>query len=144
MTVHRHSTVESSPRRGIAAVWAVIVLGVLSVVLAGITAQLLSNRRTVDRQQVRAQGLWLARSGAELAAGRLLSDPDGYKGESPELLPEWKLHVEVRAEGSGSKTYAVTSTASRRPRGDVPTECSVSRRFRRSVEGGRARLEAVP
>ena len=131
-------------RRGVAALWTVVVLAVLAAMLGMVTVQLLSTRRNLDRQWDQAQGLWLARAGVEVAAGRLLTDPEGYAGESPEILQDWQLRVGVEKDRSVTNTYLVTSTARRQDGKSPPTLCLVSRRFRRSVENGRVRLEVVP
>jgi len=74
----------------------------------------------------------------------LLDDPQGYHGDKPEILPEWQLRVEARTEGSVTNTYLITSTARHQVGKNPPTVCVISRRFRRSVEDGKARLEVVP
>jgi type II secretory pathway pseudopilin PulG len=130
------------PRRGFASVWTLVVLAVVSALLATVAAQLLTNRRELYRQQERTQSLWLARSGIELAAGRLLTDPDGYRGEAVEVVPGTRVRVEVRAEAPGTNVYQVTSAALHPGAAGGPAY-TLTRRFKRTAEGGKARLEGV-
>jgi len=83
------------PRRGIAAVWALVVLAVLTVVIGVITWQSVTGFRRADHRQAQLQALWLARSGVELAAARLLANPAGYTGETLELIPRSQVRIEV-------------------------------------------------
>ncbi len=131
------------PRRGFASVWTLVVLAVVSALLGTVAAQLLTNRRELDRQQERTRSLWLARSGVELAAGRLLTDPDGYKGETVEVVPGSRVRVEVRAEAPGTNVYHVTSAALHPGATGGPAAYTLSRRFKRTAEGGKVRLEGV-
>ena len=93
-----------------------------------------------DRQQA-LQATWLARSGVEIAAARLLADP-AYRGETLELIPSSKVEVAIERIPADGDTYRVTATgqtlASRQPH--VRTS---SRTFRRVLDGGKARVEVV-
>jgi type II secretory pathway pseudopilin PulG len=124
-------------------VWTLVVLAVASALLGTVAAQLLTNRRELDRQQQRTRSLWLARSGIELAAGRLLTDPDGYRGETVEVVPGSRVRVEVRTEGAGTNTYHVTSAVLHTGTASGPDAFTLTRRFKRTAEGGKVRLEGV-
>jgi hypothetical protein len=127
----------------VATLWTVVVLAVLTAVLGTITAQLLAGRRSVEGRRNQLQAQWLARAGVELAAARLLADPAGYKGETVEVIPGGTVRIEVRPEPESSGTFLVRSEA-RFPAGDRGVARSEGRRFRRTVEKDRVRLEALP
>lgn len=123
---------------------AVVALSVVAVVAAAVTWQCLAGRRLLDRRQNQLQAEWLARSGVELAAGRLLADPAGYRGESVELIPGAEVRIEVRAEPGKADVFRVTSAA-RVPRdGREAVLRETTRTFRRTSRDGRVRLEVVP
>src|SRR6266496_2220235 len=99
----------STSRRGAALMVAVVALAVVSVVSASVVWNCLAGRRLLDQRQHQLQAEWLARSGLELAAARLLADPAGYKGESVELIPGALVRIEVRTEQAAPNVFRVTS-----------------------------------
>lgn len=123
-------------RAGVAVLWALIVLGVLAVTSAAAAWQFTAARRVLERRQYKVQALWLARSGGELAAARLLADPNGYAGEEVEPIPEGRVKIAVEkdaarpdgyrikceaqypATGPGSMAAVLTWTATRRTNPD--------------------------
>ena len=129
-----------SRRRGVAMIWAITVLSVVTMLIAMLTKQLLSDRRVIEQRRQQAQSVWLARAGVELAAERLLRDPAAYKGETIEPLPHAQVRIEVRPEKGD--VVLVTSEA-RFPTDEMPTVTTLTHRFRRTVEKGQARLESV-
>src|SRR5439155_4435299 len=60
-----------------------------------------------EGRQNRVQALWLARSGGELAAARLLTDPDGYVGEVVELIPEGHVRIVVQPDPGRPDTFHI-------------------------------------
>jgi hypothetical protein len=133
----------NTPRRGVAAIWALVVLSVLTTVLAATTWQVMAGRRLLDRRQDQLQAAWLARAGVELAAARLLTNPAGYKGESLELIPGSQIRIEVRSEPGSPDIFLVTSEARKPKDGSRPVVRSVTHRLRRSTEKDRARIEVL-
>jgi hypothetical protein len=128
-------------RRGVATVWMLIVLAVLSALLTAITWQHLSGRRTLDQRQKQLQAVWLARAGVELAAARLLSNPAEYKAESLSLFPGSEVRLTVRTEPNMPNTFVVTSEAHYRTDEPQPVTRVLTRQFRRVVDKERVRLE---
>ncbi|HXG10569.1 MAG TPA: hypothetical protein VNK04_12480 [Gemmataceae bacterium] len=131
-------------RRGFATAWAVVVLAVLGLVTGAIVWQMLAARRWQERRENQVQAGWLARSGLELAAARLLNDPTGYEGESAEIIPGSKVRIEVQSEPGVLETYRVTSEARCPADGPNAVVRSVTRRLRRITEKGQVRIEVVP
>lgn len=130
-------------RRGIAAIWAVVVLSLMTAILTAVAAQMVQIRRTMDQRAQRTQTFWLARSGVELAAARLLANPAGYAGETAEPIPESQVRVTVQAMKDQPNTYRITSEA-RYPTGvRHPVVQTVVRDYRRIVEGKQTKLKAI-
>jgi hypothetical protein len=97
------------PRRGAAAVWALVVLAVLTTVTAVAVKEFTATRRALDAREARAQAEWLARSGCELAVARLLADPTGYDGEVGSPVPGSEVRVTVTK--AAEDTYRVECQA---------------------------------
>ena len=130
-------------RRGIAAVWALVVLAVLTVVIGIIASQGVAGLRRADHRHAQLQALWLARAGVERAAARLLDDPAGYTGETMTLIPRSEVRIVVRPDSEQEQTFLVTSEA-RYPTDERESVLQKqSRRLRRVVEKNQVRLEAV-
>jgi hypothetical protein len=122
----------------------VVALTVVASLSAAVTWQCLASRHLLDSRQHQLQAEALARAGVELAAGRLLADPAGYKGESAELIPGSLVRVEVRPDPASADVFRVTSEA-RFPRdGRGVVGRSVTRTFRRTTRDKQVRLEVVP
>ena len=132
-----------STRRGSALLVAVVALTVVATLTAAVTWQCLAGRHLLDRRQHQLQAESLARAGVELAAGRLLTDPAGYKGESVEPIPGAEVRIEVRADPESADVFRVTSQA-RFPRdGRDTVRRSATRTFRRTTRDRQVRLEVV-
>ena len=114
----------------------------VSLLLGATTTQLVGHRRVLRQRQHQAQALWLARAGAERAVARLLADPSGYNGESLELIPHGEVKVSVKRVTEPADAFEVTSSARYPTDEPHPVVREVRRRFRRVVEGDRARLTA--
>ena len=102
--VARRSSWQGPSRSGAAAIWAIVILFVLSVVLSMIVPQFMVNRRSVDHRHQQLQSLWLARAGIELAVGRLLTSRDARQNETVEVLPGGKVHITIQAEPNRTNT----------------------------------------
>jgi hypothetical protein len=131
------------PRGGLVTMWALLVLAFLGMLLALTTSQILACRRALDQRQSRLRAAWLARSGLELAAARLLADPAGYPGESVELVPDSKVRIEVKSQPGAKDVFEVVSEAHFPLEGRDQVLLSLTRRFRRVADGGRVRLEVL-
>jgi len=132
-----------SSRRGVALIWALVVMTLLTVLIGTLIAQIRASRRLLDRRQNQLQVEWLARAGMELAAARLLSKPGGYKEESVELTEHAQVRIEVKGEKDSSDTYQVTSQARFPTNSPETVELALARRFRRKIEKDRVRLEVI-
>jgi hypothetical protein len=131
-------------RRGVASIWLLIVLALLTVLLTITTKDLLQNRRALTSRGNRMQAAWLARAGVEIAAAHLLDKDDAWKGGAVELLPAGKVRIEVKPMKGSADVFEVASEGqfpSDDPRGSKQTS---RRRFRRVTEGNRVRLIAQP
>ena len=100
----------ATDRRGIAAVWALVVVAVVSGLTAAATARMLVARRHAAAHRDRAQAEWLARAGYESAVDRLLT-ADGYTGEKLTPIPGGEVTVEVRPDPAAKGVYRVSSEA---------------------------------
>jgi hypothetical protein len=131
-------------RSGAALLWALVVLGVLAVTSATAVWQIGAARRGLSLRQNRLQAVWLARSGFELAAGRLLADPADYSGETLELVPESRVRVIVEKDSTQPDTYRVRAEATF-PVGDrTEVSRSLTRRIAIRADGDRKRIEVLP
>jgi hypothetical protein len=133
----------SGCRQGIATIWAVIMLSVMTVILAGVTAQLLQSRKFLENRQNELQAVWLARSGLELAGQRLLANPAGYDSETLELLPLSQVKIKV-ARGPKPDLFVVASEVTYPMNRRDKVVRTLTRRFQRTEEKGQARLAVVP
>jgi type II secretory pathway pseudopilin PulG len=132
-----------SPRRGVAVIIALVALAVLTVVMAAIAWYGLASRRQIERRENRLQCLWLARAGLERAAAHLLTGPAGYKKESVEFIPLSQVRIEVHDAKGPAGVFEVTCVA-RFPTDDRhASERTLTRRYRRTVQGNRVRVEVV-
>jgi hypothetical protein len=125
----------------VAAVWALIVLSLLSVVLAAITQQTMSARRALEQRRNRTQAMWLARAGLELAVARLLVEPAGWSEKSLELIPASEMRIKVLPDKERPGSFQVSVEASYPTSNLKPAKRLLERRYRRTVEKGRVRIE---
>lgn len=134
--MRRHS------RLAVALMEALVALAVASVLMGTITWQVLANRRWIEHRQHQQQSQWLARAGVELAADRLLNAA-AYRGETLSPIPNSEVKIVVQPEAGEAGAFRVVSEA-RYPTDIKETVArSVTRRFRRVVDGERVRLEVV-
>ena len=123
---------------------AVVTLAILSLMISATAWQILANRRMLHHRRYELQSAWLARSGVERARARLLATPTGYDGETVEMIPLSRVRIEVKPEPDSPDTFLIASEAR------YPTDAtdvvvrSVSRRFKRQVDGKVVTLELLP
>ena len=98
-------------RRGMAAVWALVVTTVVAALTTAAAARMTMARRHADAERNRAQAEWLTRAGYELAVGRLLTVPDGYAGETATPLADGEVTVVVRPDPAAKGVYRVECEA---------------------------------
>jgi hypothetical protein len=122
---------------------AVVVLVLLSLMMSAIAWQIVARDRILQHRQYELQTESLARAGIEVAAARLLEQPDGYHGESLELIEQSNVTIEVSGVSNLPNTYRVISIAR------YPTDLAAvvsrrqSRTFRRVVQGDTVCLECT-
>jgi hypothetical protein len=85
------------------------VIAVVSATAMTATLQFANLRKQVDADRNRTQAHWLARSGVELAADRLLTNPDGYSGETASPIPGGEIKITVRKNMKKENVYEVES-----------------------------------
>ena len=133
----------ATPRSGMVSVWVLIVLAIVTSLSAAALLQMSHVRKQVDGGRNRAQAEWLARSGYELAVGRLMTNPDGSTGETVTLVPEGEVAITVRKHPRKKDVFQVECEARYQP---APNRIVV--RIRRAVhrqEGpDGVRAETVP
>jgi hypothetical protein len=127
-------------RPALAAVWAIVVLVVVSSFLTFVTLDLSRGRRVLDRRQDQLQARWLARSGLELAATGLLTDPAGYDGETVKPMPGGEVRITV--EPVELDAWSITSAATWQREGNRPATHTLTRSYRLRADGDKVRLEA--
>ena len=102
---------KSHRRLGVAAVWALVVVAVVSALSMAAVAQFASARRQADQNHHRLQAEWLARAGYELAVARLLAEPTGYTGETVTPVPGGEVKIAVREDPEKKGAYRVECEA---------------------------------
>lgn len=140
LVVNREHSASGYRRPGIAALWLLAVLVVLSSLTAAIVLQQVGWRRTLDHNSRKLQTSWLARAGIELAVARLLDKSSEYKGETAEPIPTSKVQIEVRPVPNSPNTFLVTSEAQYPTNDPRPTIIQLTRQYTRVVEKGTARM----
>lgn len=86
-------------RRGVAAIWALVVLSVVSGLGLCVVARVSLARKDQDRELAQDQAEWLSRSGLELAIDRLQTKKAGYKGETASPVPGSEVKIKVSPTG---------------------------------------------
>jgi hypothetical protein len=132
---------QTSRRPGIALMFVVVVLMICSALLVSLTTQMVASHRMLDRRERQQQSLWLARSGLEIAAARLLKDPK-YAGETTEVIPHGQLRITVEPDKNGN-AFHVASEARFPTNLPEPVVRSVTQRYRRVTAGSSVTLEAT-
>lgn len=130
-------------RSGIAILWVLFVLVLLSAVIGLITKQHLAGRSLQDQRVKRLQAEWLARAGSEVALARLLQIPEGFSNDIGDLLPDSKVHVEIKTAAGSTTDFDVTSEAHFPMSDPHPVIRSLRRQVRREAEKGQIRLTPI-
>jgi hypothetical protein len=91
--------------------WALVVFTVLGAMAAIAASQCSAIRRQLENRRNKYQAIWLARSGVELAAARLLAGADGYTGETVEPIPDSEVRITVEKDPARPDGYRITSEA---------------------------------
>ena len=99
----------TSTRSGVAAIWALVVIAIVSAAAMTATIQFANLRKQVDADRNRIQAHWLARSGVELAADHLLTNAEGYTGETVTLIPGGEIKITVQKHMKKEGVYQVES-----------------------------------
>jgi hypothetical protein len=95
----------------------------------------------LENRQNRLQAMWLARSGAELAAARLLADADGYTGETAEPVTGGQVRVTVEKDPAKPDTYRIKCEARYPEDGPGSFAHTLTRSATRRTDGGQVRVE---
>jgi len=128
-------------RSGMAVLWALIVLTVLGGMTAAAAWQVTTARRVLLDRQHRLQAVWLARSAAELAAARLLADPDKYAGEEVAPVADAKVTVTVKMDPAKADIFTIRCEAVYPKDGPGSMRHTLTRTATRRTDGGTARIE---
>jgi hypothetical protein len=131
----------SQRRSGMALFVVLALLAVLSGVLVSITFTTVSQRQSVQERHHRLQAEWLARSGLEIAAARILEKPVPFTEEYSDQAADGKVRIVV--EETGKAEFTVTSDAEVGRERDTAVLRSMTRHFRRTEASGGVRLEVV-
>jgi type II secretory pathway pseudopilin PulG len=133
----------SERRSGIAVLWVLVIFTILAATSAAAAWQFSTGRRTLERRQNRVQAIWLVRSGAELAAARLLAEPDGYTGETVAPVAESRVRITVEKDPAKADTYTVRCEATYPEDGPGSVSIAQSWTATRRAEPAAVRLEIV-
>jgi hypothetical protein len=141
-TIRNQPFATSDRRCGLAVVGAIIALAVLAMIMATVTGQILAQRRRLEHRHYELQADWLARSGIERAAARLLADP-AYDGETLAPILFAEVRIDVTKAADSPDTFRI-EVQSRYPAdaNDVVVR-TTTRRLRRVATGDVVRLEPV-
>jgi predicted DNA-binding protein (UPF0278 family) len=131
------------PRRGLAILWVMIVLVLVSAVIGLITSQHLAGRNMLEQRQKRMQADWLARAGIEVGLSRLLDKPQAFSGDITDLLANSKVHIDIQVDSGSTTTFTIMSEAHYST--NIPHQVlrSMTRHVRRVVDKGQVRVEPV-
>lgn len=98
-------------RRGLAVVFALIVLSIVGLMMTFIAKQAAAVRRLQDGRLARLQATWLARAGAETALARLVQQPGEFSEELTDVMPGGRVTIRVTAEPGKPDTFRIRSEA---------------------------------
>lgn len=131
-------------RQGIASIWVLVVLSILTTLIVTTTWQQIAARRVLRERQNRLQADWLARSGIELAAAQLLVEPKERLDGPLQLVPDSQVWIHVVTRPETPDVFHVTCVA-HYPENAGPHHVarSAERTFRRVSDKQAVRLEAI-
>jgi hypothetical protein len=133
-----NSSIGRRTRPGVACILAIAILAVLAVIMGTVFAQGLRGRRIEDRRSEQLQTLWLARSGVEVGAARLVREPL-YTGETITPVPGSQVTIKIEHR---SKQYIVASEARYAVESTAPLVRRLERHFHLVGGPGQRRLQA--
>src|SRR4051812_21361408 len=96
-------------RRGVAVLWVLFVLTLLSAVIGLTLKDFYANRSFLDQRQKRLQADWLARSGIELLAVRLLEADKPFSTDVTDLVPNSGVHIEASLTAGSKAEFELIS-----------------------------------
>jgi hypothetical protein len=131
------------PRRGIALLWVLVIIVLTSAILSATMAKTLAGRRLIEQRQHELQADWLARSGLEIAAARLLTTAGAYQGETTEPIPSSVVRIRVESLEDKPGAYHVTSEARYPNEGRFVVVREITRTFQRKVAKDLVSLEVI-
>ena len=132
-----------SPRSGVTVMWVLIILTVVAATSAAAAWQFSTGRRTLERRQNRVQAIWLARSGGEVAAARLLAEPEAYTGETLSPIAESRVRITVEKDAARPNTYKIRCEARNPEEGPGAVGVALSWTATRQQSPPAVRLEVV-
>lgn len=128
-------------RSGAAIIYALAVISALMVFMVTTTKHLTSARHMSEARGDRMQAQWLARAGVEWAAARILSNPNGYEGETIEFIPDSQVQIFLIKDPQSADQFRVTSDARFALSRPGISRVVLHRTIRRFSESGTARVE---
>jgi len=99
----------SPPRSGVAAVYAMVVLAVVTGLSVAVFSHFADARRELDGYRMQIQADWLARAGFEMAIDKIRGNPKDYSGETVTLIPGGEVKITVKKDGESA--YLIESVA---------------------------------
>lgn len=99
-------------RRGVAVLFAVVVLVLLGTLSGTAVWQMIACRRALDRRANVLQAGWLARSAAAVTAARLAGNEKEPTDAAVKLLPGWTVTVQVQKSANEDSIQRLRTTVS--------------------------------
>jgi hypothetical protein len=128
----------------LATIWALIVIAAVTTASAVAVAQFAAARRQTEMYRNRIEADLLARAGCELAAGRLLVDPESYTGETVSPITGSKVKITVHKDAKEKNIYRVESEARYADNDRNPVVRTERRALKRIEEPQGVRIESTP
>jgi len=129
-------------RRGVSAIWVLVVLAVISTISVAAVGRFVAARRQVDAHRTRVQADYLALAGYEMAADKLLTDPK-YAGETLAPITGGEVKIAVQKDPGESAIYRIESEARFSGNGRITVVRTVKRAIKRVAGLNGVRLETV-
>jgi hypothetical protein len=127
-------------RRGVAMVWVLAILALLSALVGATTVRSIAGRRLLEQRHAQLQADWLARSGLEIAIAHLLKNPKEYEGEMVEPIPASRLQIKISRSDEQPDIYVVTCEATYPNNGRVPVTRRLVRSYERKADKEQTRM----
>jgi len=126
-------------RNGVALIMVIIAMAAISLLLAVMAAQIVTQRQMVRQRHQQLQAEWLIRAGVEYAAARLLDSPNAFSDDKQELALDSRLSIVVTK--AGADAYDLKIEAKVGIENNHAVVRTTTARFRRTDKGGTVRLE---